>query len=119
MAVSNIDIAWMAGLLEGEATFYVRPPRKNSIHKTPVIQIVMTDKEPIEKIAKLLGYKVGTPPMHKGGTKSLYRVNIYGERAFGLTQTIYGLMSPRRQSQIRLMWAAWQMNPRWRKGASV
>jgi hypothetical protein len=119
MAITNIDIAWVAGILEGEATFHIRKPTKVSPnHWAPVIQLVMTDEDVIAKVAKMFNRKYSKGYRAKLSTKDIYRVNLYGLTAFGITQTIYGLMSSRRQAQIRLMWEAWSKNPRW-KGGSV
>ena len=43
------DIAWLAGLLEGEGSFIVRP--KN----TPYISLKMNDKDIVERAANLMG----------------------------------------------------------------
>ena len=109
MAVTSVDIAWMAGLLEGEAHFGVRRQHgtKGQIYYQPCIQVVMTDREPLEKLAKLMKVKVANGwKRDPAKYKPIYRVNIYGTKAFGLTQSIYGLMCPRRQEKIREMWAA-------------
>lgn len=55
------DIAWAAGLFEGEGCFTIqRSPRKRAngesvVYKQPVARLHMTDKDVVERFAKIVG----------------------------------------------------------------
>ncbi len=51
--MTDLESAWLAGLLEGEGYFQITKPRHH--HPTQVvIRLSMTDKDVVEKAAKLL-----------------------------------------------------------------
>lgn len=82
------QIEWAAGFLEGEGTFEkcrVRASQKQ--------------KEPLTRLKKYFG---GTITINAYDyLEPIYRWNISGSRARGVMLTLYRLMSPRRQKQIR------------------
>ena len=92
------EIAWLAGILEGEGCF--------SNFGTPIIQINMTDKDTIEKIGHLFGRGLQNN-INAGGYKPQYRVVISGTPAVEWMLTIYSLMSIRRKEKIREVVNKW------------
>ena len=55
--MTDIDAAWLAGLLEGEGYFQITKPKPN--HPTQVlIRLAMTDKDVVEKASKLLNVPI-------------------------------------------------------------
>ena len=57
--MSEIEYAWLAGLLEGEGYFQITKPRPN--HPTQVlIRLSMTDKDVVEKAANLLKVSINS-----------------------------------------------------------
>ena len=101
------DLHYVAGLLEGEGAFYTY---KNNRHHTIVIDVGMTDYEPLAKIKQLCGGWLGGPykPTVKGKDGSLRKVfwrwQLYHRlEVIELIQNLFPLMSPRRQNQITLM----------------
>lgn len=50
--ISEFDLAWLIGILEGEGSFYA-----NKKPQPPRVSVNMTDKDIIEKVAKLFGNK--------------------------------------------------------------
>ena len=55
--MTDIDAAWLAGLLEGEGYFQITKPKPN--HPTQVlIRLAMTDKDVVEKASKLLNVSI-------------------------------------------------------------
>jgi len=99
------DIYWMAGLIEGEGcfTFAINgAPYKGKKYMTSQITIKMTDKDIVERAAKLLGVtcvKIGK--MEYSYYKQAYKCRAVGPRARGWMMTIYPLMSRRRKDKIR------------------
>lgn len=96
----SLTIYWMAGLLEGEGSFLQGPP---STRNQPRIQIQMTDKDILEKVAKLWGVKVRgpyTPSNPKPHWKHHYTLVKKGTPAIEWMQQLRPLMGERRQGQI-------------------
>ena len=85
------DIAWLAGLLEGEGTF-------RFYGATPGVRVAMTDKDIIERAAKLMGGNIG----YEFGTKKLvWTTGIYGNQALSLLEQILPYMGQRRTAKIK------------------
>lgn len=51
--ISDVDLAWAAGLLEGEGSFFICRNDARG-YRTPCVEIAMTDQDCILKIAKIL-----------------------------------------------------------------
>jgi len=87
------ELGWLAGLLEGEGSFY------QTKEGYPAISIGMNDEDVIAHAAKLMGVSV-SPFVPKTG-KTTYRVHIKSRvRAGRIMSTLYPLMGERRQRQI-------------------
>lgn len=118
--VDNKDFYWLAGLLEGEGCFTVgRQHHANGkVYRQPKIQLVMTDKDIVTRVASLMGVNLTAPRRLPSG-KVAYRTALYGPKCIGLSMSIYGLMGERRQQQIEHMLDVWKTNPgRGYKGGS-
>lgn len=87
------DLHWAAGLLEGEGHF--RANTSGSGQATAL----MTDREPIEKLLALLGGSFTI--VDRKPWKRQYLWSTSGARARGVMMTLYPLLSPRRQQQIK------------------
>jgi hypothetical protein len=112
MAVTTLDIAWLAGLLEGEACFMTgNRVVKDRLYKRIYIQLVMTDRDIIERAAGLLGTAAKPMPWRPLSTKDTWRAYLCGDRAAGWMMTIYTLMGERRQQKIRECLAVWRASP--------
>ena len=115
MAVSTLDIAWLAGLLEGEGCFFVANHVKNKggkIYKQIGISLVMTDEEPVNKAAELLNVNVFGRRKLKSG-KTIHRLTCTGSKAAAWMMTIYTLLCPRRQAKIEECLSVWKAQKSW------
>ena len=96
--VTTLDIAWFAGILEGEGCFIT--PTGN--RRSESVQI--TQKEPwiLNRIAELFG---GLVRVHKqtsrSGVRLYHRWSVFGPRARGIAMTVFSFMSPHRKTQIK------------------
>ncbi len=101
-----MDLAWAAGFLEGEGSFYannsVRWPRP-----VPTVKATQVDRECLERLKTLYGGSVSTDDRTKPGRdtdgctrKVQYEWRISGRRAVDFMQVVYPLMSARRREQI-------------------
>jgi hypothetical protein len=82
------DLAWAAGFLEGEGHF--------SAYKRASIEAGQKRPETLRHLQALFGGRVT-----KCKTRDLYLWRVYSTRARGVMLTLYGMMSRRRQAQIR------------------
>lgn len=103
------DIAWFAGLTEGEASFLW--------HSTPSITIQMTDYDIITRISHLTEYGITTyKPRGKESYKQVWGIRIMGARAAGWMMTLYPFMGERRQAKIRELLLRWKSAPGFPRG---
>nr|YP_010732032.1 putative site-specific DNA endonuclease [Massjukichlorella minus]WDY12946.1 putative site-specific DNA endonuclease [Massjukichlorella minus] len=82
--LTDIEIAWMAGLLEGEGYFYIDRRNKARYKKStsppaPAITLSMTDKDVIEKFARLVKKKPWISNRKTVKNKTVYTVYV-GDR---------------------------------------
>ncbi len=101
MPVTAKDIAWLAGLLEGEGYFGVKAKT------SPVISISMTDEDVMARAGALMGCTPTRVNRQHANRKDLYRVQIYGIRAASWMMTVLPLMGARRGQVIKESLAAW------------
>lgn len=101
MNIDELELAWIAGLLEGEGSFLLRQKR------TPVIACSMTDKDVIDKLHSLIGGNVYELGRQKEHHKDVFRVQLCGKEAFFLMKKIKPFMGQRRQEQIQFVIDGW------------
>ena len=104
--VSERDIAWVAGLLEGEGCFQNHPTQV-----TPRIVLSMSDQDTVEKYAKVVGATAQIFVRNFANKKSAFVCTISGRLAIGWMMTIYPLMSVRRRGRIKDVVAKWKSRP--------
>jgi hypothetical protein len=100
------EIAWLAGILEGEGNF--------TWHKTvrdkgrPRIQISMGDKDIIERVAKMFGANVCGPYGPYTTQKEPYwYTHCSADKAERWMKEVRPLMGARRQGRIDELLAKW------------
>lgn len=105
--IKTLDIAWLAGILEGEASFGYHGT-------TPVIQLQMTDPDVVKRVAALLGVDVRAPwkPKGKDHYKLVYGCVAHGRKAIGWMMTLYSFMGVRRKEAIEAALNKWKAQPR-------
>lgn len=101
MTHTTKDLAWLAGLLEGEGSF-------TDSGSSVMLQVVMTDSDVIERAAAILGVKTRKPWKPKGDRKIAYGCFVCGVRAIGWMMTLYQFFGERRQRRIREIIEAWR-----------
>ena len=95
----NDRIPWLAGILEGEGSFYLRTYKSGTTQ--PRIQMASTDMDLATEVARTIGSPVYGP--YKGGKGSIqlvYQVAVQGDKAIDVMKLIYPLMSKRRKEKI-------------------
>lgn len=107
MPIGVKEIAWLAGLLEGEGTFHDN-------NGSPCITYDSTDEDVVERACKLFGVEQSTPyrPQRYENAKIVYRSRLFGARAIAWMQTIYVFMGRRRQEKIKDIVLRWKAKTR-------
>jgi hypothetical protein len=109
VAIEYSELCWLAGLLEGEGCFQNRSDR----YFSPLIQLIMTDKDVVVRAAKAMGaHKVVQPTTKTSAGTVLYRVNVYGTVAADLMRSLLPHMGERRSRKITEILEAAVSRPR-------
>ncbi|MFC5598480.1 hypothetical protein [Deinococcus cellulosilyticus] len=96
--LTEIEVAWLAGLLEGEGSFLDAPP---SSPRSPRLVVSMTDLDVIEKVARCFGVSyVKNDRRNPERWKTCYVVKISGTRAMAMMKLVYPYMGQRRRQKI-------------------
>jgi hypothetical protein len=114
--MTELEIAWLAGLLEGEGNFELVPAHRCGKRRSMEVRLnlSMTDLDVVERVAKLVeatakiwtndrSKQSGTRPNHK----PLYCLSIKGYRAIRIMTAILPFMGERRSAKIREAIDAW------------
>lgn len=98
--MTDADLHWLAGLLEGEGSFMLASSKKaDRRYFYPRIVVNMTDLDVMERAAHLLGCKLQALPLMPG-RKQAYRAQRWGSAAAKLMLELRPLMGERRRRQI-------------------
>jgi len=103
--MTNLELAWLAGLLEGEGSFLLKKD------KYPLISIEMTDEDVIRRAAVLLGRPESVLACQPRAVdhKPTWRVAVQDQTlAASLMMTLYPLMGERRRSKIKEVLSVWR-----------
>jgi len=96
--MKDSDKYWLAGILEGEGSFSAGPPSQPN---QPRIQIQMSDKDIIERVADLFGVNyIHEAVPEKENWSTTYKVEVKGGPAMELMNLLKPLMGRRRTQQI-------------------
>jgi hypothetical protein len=87
-----LDIAWAAGLYEGEGSATAR---------TGTVAITQNDRWVLERMALLFGGSITA--CRTPARKLTYQWKINGGRGRGFLMTIFTFLSPRRKEGVRLL----------------
>jgi hypothetical protein len=95
-ALSDFELGWLVGILEGEGHF--------GLYTSHVVEVNMTDEDTICRIAsmyeRILGVSVDTMWIPRKRGQEVYSVRIYGERARTIMRLVVMHMSYRRRQKI-------------------
>tara|TARA_R110000868_G_scaffold31411_2_gene115234 strand:- start:38 stop:553 length:516 start_codon:yes stop_codon:yes gene_type:complete len=103
--LTEIDIAWIAGLLEGEGYFGIDNRKRNykvsSSPPAPFIKISMVDEDIIQRLSKLLDKSYFSPSRKTVTGKQVYTLHIgEKEKVLFILQKILPYMGVRRGERI-------------------
>lgn len=92
---NQCDVAWLAGLLEGEGSFQI------SAHNSIILSVEMTDEDIIQRVSILLNTSYALVKPRKAHFKTSYRLQIKGSRAAAIMSQILPFMGERRSKKIK------------------
>ena len=94
------EIAWLAGIVEGEGCVVVSPKAK-----TLRLSIEMTDLDVLQKAQRIIGpdarLSKRTVKLHNPAWKDRYILHLSGSRLIQWLMTIHEFMGERRKAKIR------------------
>lgn len=99
--MKQIDVAWLAGLLEGEGCFALnqRPDRPNARSSVQVV-VSMRDKDVIERAASLMGTTVRLHRTARGNHSAMWRTVASCAKAEQIMLAVRPFMGERRGERI-------------------
>lgn len=100
---NTLDIAWAAGVYEGEGTCHSKRPVNKS--GRPAISfslnVVQKNRWLCERLRALFGGSVLYHERPDSSRTSTFTWDVHGTRARGFALTVYKFLSPRRKTQIQ------------------
>lgn len=111
--MTEVEIAWLAGFLEGEASFMFGKRERNKFKKQASwirISVSSTDEDVIRKAALLMDSKVNGPraPRSGLGKKPSWETVLGGWRAEDILKAILPYMGLRRSEKIKAALLHWE-----------
>lgn len=79
-----------------------------SAPRLPVVRVVMTDRDVVARIARLVGRALVSAPPRQPRYKPSYIVSIKGTAAVGLMRAVHEYMSEARRAQVDRVMARWK-----------
>lgn len=114
--MSPVELAWLAGWLEGEGCFFYSETKSNS--PKIMIQVYSTDLDIIQRAAVLmLAKRVRVMPPRKanaagnGKSNGGFRTEIQADAAANLMRELLPMMGKRRSEKIREALDGWNSRP--------
>lgn len=99
----RVDAAWLAGLLEGEGSFFVYGVgQTDGTRPCACVQVHMTDQDIIARAADLMDAQSTTVRRAKGKPhwKQTYQARVAGARAERVMRSVRPFMGDRRGAKI-------------------
>lgn len=97
--MTEIEAAWLAGLLEGEGCFTVFRRRPSGREGTQ-ITLAMTDRDVVQRAADLMGTTVNLMRPARGNHNAMWRTIASSQRAEDIMLSIRPFMGTRRVARI-------------------
>lgn len=102
--VNPLEVAWLAGLLEGEGSFIMSKSGKwkGVQHTSPLITLGMTDEDVVRRVAALWerAVSVNRRSEREGNARDLYSTRLSGDKAVFWMLAMFGFMGARRQAKM-------------------
>jgi len=97
------ELGWVAGLLEGEGSFDRTNRSKKASLRNIRITCSMTDRDVLQRLCRIVGAGTVRGPYANRNNKPMYTVAIIGASAYDLMKQIEPEMGQRRATKIRAL----------------
>lgn len=100
----NLDLYWLAGLMEGEGSFGLHHPKREKekgYPAAPKLQLKMTDEDVMQKAANIFDVKLYGPYSNSGNRKDYWMIQLSVSKAVPWMRLLLPLMGSRRQDKIK------------------
>jgi len=98
---TEVEEAWLAGILEGEAWFGERKPHGRHKNRRPLIAVKMCDRDVVERVAELFGGTAVTlAKPESGNSRAQWVTRASSVRAISVMRAVQPYMGERRRAQI-------------------
>lgn len=98
--ITDTELAWLAGILEGEGSFMMsRNVVNGKVYFYPRIVVGMTDKDIIDRVSKLFGTSTYKIPV-VNGRKQAWRAQVSGAKSVQIMESLLIYMGDRRSNKI-------------------
>ena len=104
-SIEQLQFHWLVGILEGEGTFLRGAPSRPG---TPIVRVSMTDRDVVDRVARLFERAVVRLRRRKPHHKLPYATTIKGAPAVRVTHAVRPFLSKSRQLQIDRAIASWK-----------
>lgn len=96
------DIYWLAGLLEGEASFYTYTKyNQKTVTSYPELTFQSTDFDIAYRVSKIVNSNISNVKPYGSSKQNSFKVRACSNKAIQWMITLYSLMGERRQEKIR------------------
>lgn len=102
--ITDRDIAWAAGFLEGEGTFL-----SSGATGAFTVSACQVQYEPLGRLLAIFGGRV--KPYTNNHGRVYHRWSLHGGEAIGMAFTMFSLLSRKRRDQVQLMVGRWKARP--------
>lgn len=104
--MTKTDLAWLAGLLEGEGCFSL----VNTRHSTPAVTLRMRDRDVVTRAHRLIGATGRVRPERSSNPRhsTIWQFGIWGAAAIRLMRRLLPFMGKRRTAKIMALIAEWE-----------
>lgn len=111
--ISDRDLGWAAGFLEGEGSFMFRRYVWTDGYARCGADVVapQVQREPLDRLRALFGGRISLERPRRPECQPQWRWTLTGPKAIGLMFTLYAIMSPRRRTQIASVIEKWKALP--------
>lgn len=99
--ISEFELGWLVGLLEGEGSFYC-DDAKGQVQR--VVALAMTDRDIVTKykelVERITDHTYTMSEEHRDSNQAIYRIRVRGQKAIILMQLIVSYMGKRRRERV-------------------
>lgn len=99
--ISTINVAWAAGFMEGEGSFYCN-------NGAGIVTAAQVQREPLDRLQVLFGGIIRQRQTKGFSEKPIWVWTLPSHRSIEVMMTLYVLMSPKRKKQIATALERWK-----------